>query len=191
MGTDNANIQIDTNPCNWVAGDVLIISDCTSADVFRATNVSSGNVTIAHANSSNTSNKLSKAYNSDAMVWQYSETTYFIGVHPTIGQPMLYQIASNGVTSPVSDIVGNVYDMQLVLNLDTDADGYVDTAAVSPAGSVTWSQVISVGLAFDVRSEDTNAGTTAASYTYNGASVTDKRLRRNYSTTVGIRNRLP
>jgi type IV pilus assembly protein PilW len=191
MTADNANIQIDTNPCNWVAGNVLVISDCTSADIFQATNVSSGNVTIAHAQSSNTDNKLSKAYGTDALVWQYSETTYFIGLHPTIGQPMLYQIASNGVARAVSDVVGNVYGMQFVANLDTDGDGDVDSAGTLPGAVVSWSQVASVGLAFDVRSEDAISGSGASSYTFNGGTVTDKRIRRSYSTTIGIRNRLP
>jgi len=191
MTAENANIQIDTNPCNWVAGDVLIISDCTSADIFQATNVSSGNVTIAHASSSNIDNKLSKAYGTDALVWQYSETTYFIGLHPTIGQPMLYQIAFNGVARPVSDIVGNLYNMQFLLNLDTDGDGDVDSSGVLPGSVASWPQVASVQLAFDVRSEDANSGTNASSYTFNGGTVTDRRLRRSYSTTIGIRNRLP
>ena len=194
MTADNANIQIDTNPCNWVAGTILVISDCTSADIFAATNVSSGNVTIAHAiggTPGNIDNKLSKAYGTDALVWQYSERTYFIGLHPIIGQPMLYEINSNGVTGAVSDIVGNVYDMQFVLNLDTDGDGDVDSAGVLPGSVASWTQVASAGLAFDVRSEDANSGTDAKSYTFNGGTVTDRRLRRSYSTTIGIRNRLP
>ncbi len=182
MGTAAANIPIVANTCAWGNNSALVISDCTSVDIFKAASVSGS--AIAHAG-------LSKAYNSDALVWQYSETTYFIGLHPTTGQPMLYQISADGVASAISDVVGNVYDMRFVLNLDTDGDGDVDTAAVSPASVATWSQVISVGLAFDVRSEDANSGTTPASYTYDGATVTDKRLRRNYSTTVGIRNRLP
>ena len=81
--------------------------------------------------------------------------------------------------------------MTVLLNLDTNADGFVDSVNVSPAGFAAWNQVSSVTLTFDVRSEDVTSGTTAASYTFNGAAVSDRRIRRNYVTTIGIRNRLP
>src|SRR3989339_407508 len=48
MASDNANIQLSQNPHEFAANDVLIISDCSNADIFCATNVSEGNVTIAH-----------------------------------------------------------------------------------------------------------------------------------------------
>lgn len=170
-------------PCNWGLGTRLVISDCTSSDIFAATAVTATQITLG--------NNLSKSYGTDAVVWQYSEKTYFIGLHPTSGEPMLYEIDFNGVSSTVRDVVGNVYNMTFVLNLDTNADGFVDSVNVSPAGFSAWNQVSSVGLAFDVRSEDVSTGTTAASYTFNGATVSDKRLKRNYVTTIGIRNRLP
>ena len=66
MLVDNANIQLNPdNTCNFQAGDVVIISDCVSTDIFRATSVSGGatsKITIAHANNMNTTNRLSKAY---------------------------------------------------------------------------------------------------------------------------------
>lgn len=168
-----------------------MISDCTGSDIFAATGVTgtpttAGNITLGSS--------LSKQYGIDALVWQYSEKTYFIGLDPTSGEPMLYEIESNdGVnwSLPPSDVVGNVYNMTFRLNLDTNADGFVDSVNVSPAGFSAWNQVSSVGLAFDVRSEDATSGTTAATYTFNGASVSDRRIRRNYVTTIGIRNRLP
>ena len=181
-------IQIASNPCGWGANTRLVISDCTGSDIFAATGVTgtpttAGNITLGSS--------LSKQYGIDALVWQYSEKTYFIGLHPTVGEPMLYEIDFDGVSSTVSDVVGNVYNMTILLNLDTNADGFVDSVNVSPAGFSAWNQVSSVTLTFDVRSEDATSGTTAASYTFNGAAVSDRRIRRNYVTTIGIRNRLP
>jgi len=75
METDNANIQIEDNRMGLLAGDTLFLADCVSADIFRATNVSSGDAktTVAHANNFNTSNKLSKAYGADAEVLAFLE----------------------------------------------------------------------------------------------------------------------
>ena len=204
MGTDNANIQIGTNTCGWAAGDVLIISDCTSADIFAANNVSGGSVTIAHSSSVNTdtldatrSSKLSKAYGTDASVGRYQETIFFIGIDTTVvpNQPALYEVGYNGkVYGAAQPVVGNVYDLQATLNLDTDADGDVDSVNQTIASVVaanSWRQVISVNLTYRVRSEEANSGAVTETYNYNGASVTDRRIRRNFSTVVGIRNRLP
>lgn len=201
MGTDNANIQIGTNTCGWAAGDVLVISDCTSADVFAATNVSGGSVTIAHANSANTdildntkSSKLSKPYGTDAIVGRYGETVFFVGIDTSItpNQPALYQIAYNGLTyGAAQPVVGNVYDLQVTLNLDTDGDGDVDVSKQAASATTNWRQVLSVNVAYSVRSEDGTAGATTQTYTYNGVSVTDRRIRRDFATVVGIRNRMP
>jgi type IV pilus assembly protein PilW len=80
MASDNSNIQLENNSMGLVAGDALFLSDCISADLFRATNVSSGGsqTTIAHANNFNTSNKLSKAYGDDAELLVFESINYFV-----------------------------------------------------------------------------------------------------------------
>lgn len=201
MGTDNANIQIGTNTCGFAAGDVLVISDCTSADVFAANNVSTGSVTIAHSSSVNTdtldatrSSKLAKPYGTDAMVARYQQTIFFVGIDTTIqpNQPALYELGYNGVTyGAAQPVAGNVFDMQVTLNLDTDGDGDVDSVKQPVTNTVNWRQVVSVNIDFGVRSEDGAAGVTSQTYSYNGANVSDRRIRRNFGTVVGIRNRLP
>lgn len=206
MGTDNANIQIGTNTCGWAAGDILIISDCTSADVFAANNVSTGSVTIAHSNSVNTdtidntrSSKLSKPYGTDAIVGRFQQTTFFIGIDTTItpSQPALYEIGYNGVAyGTAQPVAGNVYNLQVTLNLDTDSDGDVDSVKITPSNLTDWRQVVSVNVDYSVRSEDGNVGTVSQTYTYNdnnpaANNVTDRRIRRDFGTVVGIRNRLP
>jgi type IV pilus assembly protein PilW len=209
MTADNANIQIGTNPCGWAANQVLVIADCTNADVFAANSVSSGSVTITHSSGSNTDPKLSKAYGKEAMIFGYGEVTFFVGMNTALNQPALYQVDYNGTTSTTNEIVGNVYDMQVVsVQSDTNTDGAPDSSILStcspqawpcdqptdPAptlGAVTWSQMLSMQVRFSVRSESTTAGTTNQTYNFNGAAVTDRRIRRNYSTVIGIRNRLP
>ena len=79
MSADNANIQVDSNPDGLVANDLILISDCSNADLFRASSVSNGStVTIAHANNVNTDNRLSKAYQDDAQIMSFDAHSYFI-----------------------------------------------------------------------------------------------------------------
>ncbi|MBP8275994.1 MAG: hypothetical protein KAX55_03780 [Propionivibrio sp.] len=206
MTADNANIQIGTNPCGWAADQVLLIADCTNIDVFAATTVSTGSVTISHAssNSNNTDNKLSKAYGKEAMVFGYGERTFFVGMHPTLNQPLLYEVGFNGAASSVNDIAANVFDLQVMAaQLDTNADGAPDatvlseedeeTPLVAPAlGAVAdWAQVLGVEIRYSIRSEADNTGPSDQTYLFGGAMTTDKRIRRDFSTVIGIRNRLP
>ena len=81
MTTDQAKIQINTdNTCNFQANDVIIISDCASTDIFRASSVEpeSGNIAIGHetTNNMNTTNRLSKAYGEDARIFKLSSYDY-------------------------------------------------------------------------------------------------------------------
>lgn len=196
MAANNANIQIGTNPCGWAANQILVIADCANVDIFAATNVSVGSVTIAHANSKNTDEKLSKAYGTEAVVFGYGEKHFFVGIHPSLNQPMLYEVTYNGATTVASDIAGNVYDLQVLsVKTDTDGNSAADaeiTSTGSTLGAVAdWSLVLGLRARFSVRSEADNTGPESKTYTYNGVSVTDKRLRRDFVTNIGIRNRLP
>jgi len=197
MTANNANIQIGTNPCGWTAGRILVIADCTSIDIFSATNVSNGSVTIAHANSSNTDEKLSKAYGKEAIVFGYGEKTFFIGMHPTLRLPMLYEASYDGTATIASDVAANVYDLQVLsAAVDTDNDRAPNSVVASTGsppelGAVTWSQALNLNVRFSVRSESDNTGPSRMTYTFNGAQVTDRRIKRDFTSVIGIRNRLP
>ena len=191
----NANIQMSSNPGNFNANDVLIISDCSNTDVFRATNVSNGGtVTIAHSNSANTTNNLSKKYGPDAEVLAFHDVTFFIGINPA-GNPALYRfdVGANGAVA--EEIAENVENMQLQYGLDTNADDAVDSYATTIAAGA---RVISVRVALvfsgaGVGSADTGLGTATSAQTYTllGTSFTapDTRLRKVGTATVLLRNR--
>lgn len=199
MGAVNANIQIGSNPCGWEAGQILVIADCTNVDIFAATNVSTdvstGSVTIAHSEAANIGVNLSKPYGTEAVVFGYGEKTFFVGIPQGGSQPLLYEITYNGAGTPdVYDIAGNVYDLQVLsVKTDTDSDGAAN-ADVAPSTLSTaddWSKAIGLRVQFSVRSEADNTGPESKTYMFNGVSVTDKRLRRDFVTNIGIRNRLP
>lgn len=183
----NANVQINGNPHNFAAGDVLIVTNCVNADVFKATSVSAsgGTVTVAHANSSNTGNRIGE-YGADAFVMRMDQFTYFIGTNPA-NNPALYRMDMNGAAE---ELVENVQDMRFRYGLDTNGDGAVDSYSNTPGN---WAQVVSVTISLLMRSPDNNISTSTQTATFNNATftATDRRLYQVYSATVGVRNRLP
>lgn len=186
----NANVQVNGNPDGFKADDVLVVTNCVNADVFRATNVSSsgGITTAAHANSSNTGNRIG-VYGEDAFVMRVDQYTYFVGTN-TAGNPALYRVGLDGIAE---ELVEHVQDLQLRYGLDTNGDGTVDSYSDAPG---TWTQVASVTLNLLMRSPDNNVATSQPSLAYNnttfsGTSAADRRIYQVYSATVGVRNRMP
>jgi type IV pilus assembly protein PilW len=193
MGSITEGIQVETNNCGFKRGSLLLVTDCQSADLIRATNFNAGasSITIEHQQNAtgNLSPALSKAYAVDATVSGFQQFTYFIGMAPS-GNPSLYR--SDG--SSTDEIVENVEDMQIVYGLDDGTDGEVDSYA--SASTVTdWSRVLSVKISLLIRSQD-NATVQPQTLVFNGSNINagggaDRRLRNIFSTSIGIRNRLP
>ena len=177
-----ANVLINGNADGFKQDDVLVVSDCTNADVFKVTNtpVSSGTVTLMHAG-----NRVG-TYGSDAFVMRVDQYSYFIGVN-TAGNRALYRVGLDGVAE---ELVEHVHDMQFRYGLDTNADGTVDSYSATPG---TWTQVVSVTVNLLMRSPDNNISTATQSVTFNNGTFTapDLRLYQVFSSTVGVRNRLP
>lgn len=188
LAPQNANVQINGNPDGFAAGDVLIVTNCVNADVFKATTVSSGGgtiITVSHSNSSNTGNRVG-TYGTDAFVMKMNQYSYFIGTN-TAGNRALYRVGLNG---QAEELVEHVHDMQLRYGLDTNTDGTVDSYSTAPA---TWTQVVSVTVNLLLRSPDNNISTATQSVTFNNGTFAapDRRLYQVYSATVAVRNRLP
>lgn len=204
MTATNANIQIGINPQNFQANDVLFITDCSHADIFRATSVSggTGTITIAHSNSQNTSNFLSYTYGPDAMVMAFESALYFIGTN-SAGNPALYRVPWGGsALGAAEELVDNIDDMQITFGVDNnpspDGDGQIDVYMA--ANAVTdWSKVRSVRLRLLLRGQDNVVTDQAQTYLWDTdndgnldtVTAADRRLRYVFSTTIGVRNRLP
>lgn len=196
MATDNANIQIPAaNTCNVNQYDTLLISDCSAADVFIATSASSGagKQTIAHANNQNTSPKLSKVYGADAEIFVFRSYSYFIRSGAS-GRPALWRLdnakAVVSGSNPV-ELLEDIEDFQILYGEDTDADGTANYYV--PANSVVdVADVISIRISVLVASRDDNLASQPLAYTFNGTTTTptDRRLRRVFTSTLAVRNRL-
>lgn len=188
----NANVQLVDNRYGFAVNDVLVVTNCVNADMFRATNVSSSGsiTTIAHSNSTNTGNRIG-AYGGDAFAFKVEQYSYFIGANPT-GRRSLYKTS---LTEGTRELIEDVWDMQIVYGVDTVGDNavdqYMDATAVALAGR--WPDVLTVQLQFLLASAEDGITAAAQVYTFNGTATTagDRRMYQVFTSTIGVRNRLP
>lgn len=97
-------------------------------------------------------------------------------------------------TEPVptsgSVLLENVEDLQLLYGIDTTGEQSVDQYVAAPAD---WNQVIAARVCVLVRSDKTNIVSPGYYLDCNGASVAipaDRRLRRAFTATFNLRNRV-
>ncbi|VAX10060.1 Type IV fimbrial biogenesis protein PilW [hydrothermal vent metagenome] len=208
LGASDASIQITApNSCGISPGDALMIADCEDAHIFRATNVltpSGGTHTIAHEIDSNTSTHFcinqtggagacgtgnAKLYSFDAELLQFTSVTYFI--RTGFGGRNALWMVDNTVAGSAIEMVEGIENMQVTYGIDTNADDIADS--YETADNVTdWSQVISAEIRLLLETQEDSITTGNQTYTYNNTtlSATDRRLRRVFTTTVGLRNRI-
>jgi type IV pilus assembly protein PilW len=203
MATTTAAITIGANTCGISdAANTLLISDCSSADIFDATppisvTAAGGSVTPTAA--------LSQAYGTDAELYAYRAYSYFIGTGAS-GLPSLFRLDNTQNTSV--EIVEGIQDLQVWYGIDTDkaacaaaaADDYTANQYLNASLVANWCQLVSVRICILVSTTET-AGeqllTNADRQTYtdcNGTTIAaannDNRLRRTFTTTIAVRNRM-
>jgi len=196
----NANIQIinTTELADDVAaGDILMVSDCKAADIFKATGVSSGSgkITVAHTTTGNTGNFLSHSYGNDAEIMKLVSRVYFIGQRSnnTSNPPSLYRRELDSGSLVTQELVEGVSVMRFAYGEDTDATGdKVPDFYGNPSSISNWRKVQSVRVGLlvattsnvdqnvDTRTYDL-AGNTAGPYN-------DKQRRRAFNSTIQLRN---
>lgn len=203
----NANIQVAGELSMFEQNDMVLISDCENADLFRiSSNPESG--TWAHANNVNNSNRLSQQYTDSATIMRFSSTAYFVadtGRDDARGNAVfaLYrQRETNaGGSFVVDELVEGIESLQVLYGerLPSDNIRYVpaDTAGLD------MSRVVAVKLGFLISSpESVQDGTDQLSYDLPGETVApagtagaavvhpaDNRIRRTFESTINIRNR--
>jgi len=131
---------------------------------------------------------------------------FYVGMDAT-GSPALFEAVTNpNCAAPntcfggfeIQELVPNVENMQLLYGVDTTGSqmpSEYDTADVVDAAN-EWSSVVSVRAALLVRSNLNAVSQPTAAQTYDLLGTTiqtplDTRLRQVYTTTIGLRNRLP
>lgn len=157
---------------DFESGDNILISDCEKAQTVTITGISGSTLTI--------SNGLKQSYSKRAAVSRLIRTTYSLGINAA-GNPALFM--NDGTVNP--ELVEGVENMQVQFGVDSDqnqvANYYVDPSAVP-----VMENVVSIKLVLTVRSIADNVA--AQNRVYNA--VSDRRITKNYTATVAIRNRL-
>lgn len=180
----NANVQINGNSLNFQQYEILVVTDCAFADIFKVTNTpgNSGTVTLSHSNANNTGNNTSKEYGSNAEVMRMQSNVYFIQTNAGVPSLMRRRLgffttgdanqsctnAASGTSQGlcVEEIAEGVEDLQLLYGVDTNADLSADKFIIASAVTTAeWPKVVSVRVNLLVRSVETNvspeANTTA------------------------------
>lgn len=192
-GIGNEDLTL-ANTTGLAAGNQVVVSDCSSGDVFQISNIT-GNV-IAHEIVASTGTSptnipgnatqpLSKSF-TNGQVYPINTISYYI--RTSNGQPSLYRrIGANDA----QELVEGIEQMQILYGEDTDADKTANYY-VAADSVVNMANVVSIRISLLARTLDDNLTSQAQNYTYNGATSTptDRRIRRVFTTTIALRNRL-
>jgi len=109
------------------------------------------------------------------------------------GVPNLYCLGSGNATA--QPLLEGVENMQVLYGVDTDSDKSANKyLRADQLSSSDWLNVVSVRISLLLRTTDNGLATQQTAYSYNGVSVTpsgsDYYLRRVFTTTITLRNRL-
>jgi type IV pilus assembly protein PilW len=190
--------------------DIVILSDCTSGDIFQVSNAEpSGTGTVVHNTGQPTEGPgnvtdpaitgctganahcLSKVYGTDAQVYQVQNVSYEIrpGASGANGLFRVDQDNPNGI-----EIIENVENMQILYGEDTDGDRFHTPNQYVNATDIgaNFGNAITVRIALLLKGErDILPEITAQNHQLLDATVAtnDRRLYRVFTTTITIRNR--
>ncbi len=153
-------------------------------------------------------NGVAYTYPAGSRIFRLSGNTYFIGTNAA-GQPALFRqrLTQSGgnVATTAEELVEGVENMQILYGVDQSAtaDNVVDvyltadnvTQAATPGATNAekWRRVLSVKIELLMRSTENNITTAEQAYTFNGSTNPtpgDRRLRKVFTSTIAIRNRL-
>jgi len=206
MPNESAELNVDSLS-GIKTNDIIMISDCSSADVMQITSTQDAALKIQHNGGGNpaigdpdypgnSTQKLSKQYKPPTQIFKFVTRTYFIRNNGN-GVPSLY-VQENGASA--QELVEGIEDLQVVYGKDSDAtpDGVPNTYLRAGAAGLTtaadWSQVRSIRIGMLVRTLDNKDADVDihSSYDVNGNTFNvpagDKYQRRVFSSTILVRN---
>lgn len=202
-------------PNPFYSGQILLVTNCTGADIFQVTAQPNGAAVTHNSGTSvypgNIVGALSQNYGSDAEVMPMSTVTYFVATYQapgttTPGPPTLWRVDTTnippGSTQPLPlAVASNVKQMTLYYGEDTDGDGSANeylTAQQIQSVDPTMAHVVSVRVVLLFQTGDdflSRVPQTIPNYPIPGAPgpgmflATDRRLYRVFTFTVALRNR--
>lgn len=203
-GNTSADLKV-TPDHDLEIGDLAMATDCTHATVFQVTQLNTpatgtGKNVVHNSGAGlpgNSTNDLGHNFVNGEVIKMQSKT-YFIreGKGSTAANRRYSLWEFDNYRAPSgnnpAELVGGIENMQIEYGIDTSGDHAADSYVT--AGTVTnWDQVVSVRVSLLAVSPDDNVVTSPQTYNYNKASVdaADRRMYQVFTTTIGIRNRLP
>jgi type IV pilus assembly protein PilW len=172
---DGTTIALD-NVGDYQVGDTIVINNCDMAQITTITGISGNDLTV--------SDTLNQSYKGNATVHRLQQATYSVYISPTTGNPTL--AFDNGDGTGNQDLIEGVEDMQLLMGNDEDGDRVADFYVDPSTPGLDMNKVVSVKITLSVRTINDNVA--LQSRIYNG--VTDRRISKDYSATIALRNRL-
>ncbi len=190
--TDNT-INLGANTSGVSQGAITLISDALGCDLFRNTAATDA-TSVAKAAGVNWSHD----YTSETELLPLQNATYFIrannGGPNSLVRQRLGVVSGAPAWLTVEELVDGVQDMQIrygVAGPNRQVTDYLTAAEVESSNK--WDSVAAVQIDLLVVSAETNVVPENQVISFNGADMTiaNRRLAQVFSTTIGIRNRLP
>ncbi len=173
--------------------DVVMVSDCSHAAVFQISSFDSANKYANYASggcstspAGGNAGVLDRTYVGGNLNKALT-TSYFIKNNSN-AQPALFRLSNSNAEE---ELVEGVEDMQIAYGQDTDGDGTANIYV--KADGATWANIVSVRISLLLRTIDDNIAAKPISYYFDDTEkpAADKRIRRVFTSTIAIRNKLP
>jgi type IV pilus assembly protein PilW len=192
-------IIADAAACGLTDEDIVVVSNCNTADAFaidgNPTVVAGQGHALMHTSGVNKTDKVSTFYDDTSFVYKMSSSLFYVG-RGTSGEPALFMktltSAANATPFQVMELAEGIEDFQLLFGEDTGGNDnsvnrYVTSNLVSDMNDV---KAIKVRLL--VRSADRSSSDIEQKTSFEGATIvsTDDRYRKPYESTITIRNRV-
>jgi type IV pilus assembly protein PilW len=191
MNTSSASLRV-TSGNDLEQEDIVMVTDCSAASILQISNATPSSGSLVHntgnvVSPSNATSNLGKIYRDDAEIIKMETRAYYIRTGAN-GLPAIYQrIGLNAA----EELIEGVEGMQILYGEDTDNDSNSDRFL--SADQVDMEEVVAVRISILLQSITDALTTGSQSYTFNGTTVTptDHRVRRVFTTTIALRNRIP
>jgi type IV pilus assembly protein PilW len=198
ISANTCDITLGTGTTYSTIGTPLVISDCSTAHIFRASADTSQNkdAVIAGAGVATSAlwtaatSPLGKSYAAGSEIMLFRSYTYYIATGAS-GEPALWRFDNNKPASSSinpAELIEGIENMQITYGIDPDADGSANQYIATPT-LAEWPTVVSVRVVLSARSLDDNLMSTSVTYAFDGANVTNRRLRKNFTASIDLRNR--
>jgi type IV pilus assembly protein PilW len=185
-----------------LAGEIFVAADYIHAAAFQVGSATNPTVSYGAGGSPGNTGTALGAFGPSINalgLYRLSGVSYYVGTNP-VGEPALYRdrLDHTGATlsTTAEELVQGIDDMEITYGVDTtdplnNVEGYwtaaqvtagTDGTSVMPAGTANdyWKRVLSVRIALTlVSGQNEKVGTTG-----------DKLLRKTFTNTIAIRNRL-